>query len=208
MPRIDIISTDAMPEYLNTIGLEIFRLWRQFALGHIHLGGRSIAHPTGRYAAAISFRRYGSRIGVRQPGQIPRRTINHIAIIADEDLAPEAAILETGHRGIDMLQHLQPGRFYPIHREAPTPGIVAGHYDAFPSSPYGRRRVRQMWSQTRQVGFRGFARTPSNPANRGAMNTSHTGPAWYVPPMPAYSPAQHLAELFANAKGVELTVTE
>jgi len=148
-------------------------------------------HPTGRYAASISMRRYGSRRGSRGPGQVPIRTINHVAIIADESLAPEAAILETGHGPIDMLQHLSPGRSYPIFGDAQTPSAVSGA--SFPTSSYGRSRVRKMWAVSRQL--TGFRRTPSASGGRKASNTSGTGKAWTIPAMPAYHPAQILADL-------------
>lgn len=205
MPKIDIVATDADPEYINSIGLEIFRLWREFASGQRHLGGRKIENPTGRYAASISIRRYGTRVGIRTPGHIPTRVITRIAVIADATMAPEAVFLERGHRPIDMLNYLDLGKIYPMHRQGPTPQFVSG--GMLPHGAYGRRRVRQMWAQTRGGRASGYARTPASLANRGATNTSGTGPAWTIPAMPAYSPAQHLAELFANAKGVELTVT-
>jgi hypothetical protein len=205
MPKIDIIGTDVDPNYLNQVGLEIFHKWIDFARGRTALGGKTILYPTGRYAASITMRRYGTRRGARVPGDIPTRTVTHIAIIADEKLAPEAAILETGHAQIDMLQHLAPGRAYPIHRNAPTPaGIVSG--PDFPRTSYGRAQVRKLWAVSREIGARGYARTPKNMAARGPSNTSGTGPAWTIPAMPAYAPAQILADLVRNY-GLQATVS-
>jgi hypothetical protein len=204
VPTIDIVATDQSPEYLNTVALEIFNKWVSFARGRSSLGGRTLLHPTGRYAASISIRRYGTRHGVRSSGAIPTRTISHVAIIADEKLAPEAAILETGHRPIDMLQHLSPGRSYPIHRDSPLPGVAAGA--EFPTTPYGRSRVRKMWTVQRELGARGFARTPGLGSPRGASNTSGTGRAWTIPAMPSYSPAQILTDLINNQYDLRATV--
>lgn len=209
MPRIDVVATDLIPEYLNAVSVDIFRLWRQFALGQTHLGGRSIAYPSGRYAASISMHRYGTRVTtVRSGREYHTRQISHIAIIADERLAPEAHLLEYGHKPIDMLEHLDPGRRYPMHRSG---GYVPTHVRAgarnFPTSASGRARIRSMWSEIRQLRSTGSARTPDDPSERGDMNTSRTGPAWTIPAMPAYEPAHLLAELFASAKGLSITVS-
>lgn len=201
MPQIDIISTDGNPTYLNQVSLEIFRMWQEFARGTRQLGGKRLMHPTGKYAAALSMRRYGSRVGARAAGQIPRRVLSHVAIIANEDVAPEAAILETGHRGIDMLQHLEPGQLYPIHREAPDSGFM-------PQYSMSRSGIRSLYSETRELQMAGYARTPGEGERRGPRNTSGTGPAWYIPPMPMYQPAHILADLFAAAKGLEITVSD
>lgn len=208
MPRIDIVSTDAVPEYLNNVSLDIFRMWREFALGHRHLNGRSIMHPTGRYAASISLHRYGSRVRtVRRGKEMFTRMVSHIAIIADERIAPEAAILESGHVGIDMLDHLRPGRLYPMHRGGAVPGSVSSIESGFPRASPGRRRVVQMWSQSRELSRTGEARTPRDKSHRKPSNTSGTGPAWWIPPMPKYEPAHLLAELYANAQGLDITVS-
>lgn len=208
MPQIEIISTDAVPEYLNAVSVEIFRLWREFALGSRHLGGRKLLYPTGRYASSISMVRRGSRVTtVRQGREFHTRMITSIAIVANEQAAPEAAILETGHKGIDMLQHLAPDTYYPMHRSGPVPASVRQGAASFPRDPSQRRRVRQIWSQIRETRATGRAKTPLDPSMRGPMNTSHTGPAWYIPPMPMYEPAHILAELYANAKGLDITVS-
>lgn len=203
MPIIDIVATDQDQQYLNDVGLEVFRRWVDFARGRTSLGGQMIKNPTGRYAASISMRRYGTREGVRRPGEIPTRTVSHIAIIADEKLAPEAGILETGHRQVDMLQYLQPGKSYPIGRVGQAPTAISGL--EFSSSSYGRSRIRKMWTLARQSGGKGFARTPSG-AVRGASNTSHTGRAWVIPPMPIYSPSQILVDLIRNTYGLDASV--
>jgi hypothetical protein len=163
------VYTDLMPEALTAIGIEIYRLWIAFALGGFRLGGNIVMHPTGRYASSISFRRFGR---------------SHIAIIADPQIAPEAAILERGHAPIDMKTKLRQGQAYPMHRGEP------GHYG---SAGYGRAilaigprarasgRQRNIWAAPRSAGFSGFA------------TVGKTG--WVIPAMRAFAPAQHLADL-------------
>jgi hypothetical protein len=168
------VVTDLDPERLNAVGLEIFRKWIEFAMGGGMLGGRRIMHPTGRYASSIRYKRYGQA---------------HVAIIADESVAPEALILEIGHGPIDLLTKLAAGRTYPIHRGAQ--GAYLG----------GGARGKRMWAQARAAGFSGFATTPTSIADRGPANTSGTGPAWTIPAMPAYSPAHILAELVRQEHG-------
>ncbi len=207
MPRIDIVATDADPAYLNQISLQIFQMWREFAIGHRSLGGEKLIHPSGKYAASISLRRYGSRVGVRAAGEIPIRVLNHVAIIVNEEQAPESVWIEHGHKAFSMLPHLQPGRSYPISRWPQTPGVTSGPAEGFPSGAYGRSRVRHMWSESREASYEarsvggqtlgGYARTPTHGQPSGS-NRSGTGPAWTVPAMPAYAPAQHLVELFEN----------
>jgi len=167
------VITDLNPAALNAVGQEVYRRWLDFALGRDSLGGRRIMHPTGRMASAIEF---------QQRGQ------SRVAIIADENIAPEAGILETGHGAIDLLQKLTPGRTYPIHR---------GTGDAAPQIASGRG-ARRIWASVRAAGFSGYATVPRF-RRAGSRNTSGRGPAWVIPPMPAYSPAHILAELAANA---------
>lgn len=197
MPTVHIVSTDQDPEFINQVALEVYRRWVEFALGQVELGGRRIKNPTGKYASSISIRRYGTRTGVRRPGEIPKRTVTHIAIIANEKVAPEAAILETGHRAIDMLEHLKPNTAYPIHREGGPPPLMIGQ------SAYARSQVRSMWSTRRQASLQGLVKTPRVGEARGARNTSGTGPAWTIPAMPAYAPAQILSELIRESYGLE-----
>ena len=208
--RIDIVATDAIPEYLNAVSLDIFRMWREFALGQRALG-RTLMHPTGKYASSISMHRYGTRVTtVREGREFAVRQISHIAIIAsspDENIEKQINSIEYGHEMIDMLDYLDPNTRYPMHRSGMTPPIVSGGEQAFPRSAQGRGRVRQMWAQTRHLQSTGSARTPADKSQRGDSNTSGTGPAWTIPAMPAYEPAHILAELFAQSKGLEITVS-
>ena len=166
------VYTDLDPTALNAVGQEVYRRWFEFALGKVALGGRHIMHPTGRYASAIEFK---------------QRSESRVAIIADEDIAPEAGILETGHGAIDLLKKLTPGRAYPMHRG------TGGAAPQIASGP----RAKKIWASVRAAGFSGYAVVPRS-RRPGSMNTSGRGPAWVIPPMPAYSPAAILAELASN----------
>lgn len=172
------VFTDLDPDHLNKVGHEIYLKWLDFATGMTELGGRRISNPTGKYASSIRYRRYGA---------------SRVAIVADENVAPEARILETGHKPIDMLEHLAMGAVYPMHRGTGGAGAYVG----------GGARAKKMWASTRAAGFSGFASTPNSRGARGASNTSGTGPAWTIPAMPAYSPAFILAELVRQAHGVK-----
>lgn len=166
------VFTDMDPDQLNAVGQEVFLKWIDFALGKEPLGGRRLMHPTGRYASAIEFRASNRA---------------RVAIVADENIAPEAGILETGHGAVDLLQKLTPGRTYPMHR---------GTGGAAPQIATGRG-ARRIWASVRAAGFAGFATVPRT-RTPGSSNTSRTGPAWVIPAMPAYSPALILAQWVAE----------
>jgi hypothetical protein len=209
MPRIDIVATDQDPKYVTQVGLSIFKMWRDFAAGRQSLGGRSLMHPTGRYAASIRMGRWVRGQEMSRRGRGGRRMVSRIAIIADEGIAPEAGFIERGHHRIDMLRYLQLGRFYPMHR-------LGGGYATDAASTYypsalhsqsfvgGRRQAQRMWAIGREISKAGGAKTPPRifgRGGRGRSNTSNTGPAWTIPPMVAYSPTQHLVDLFRQQYG-------
>lgn len=152
------VYTNLDPQTLTLVGKEIFKKWAQFALGKTPLGGHTLESPTGRYASAISFRQYGA---------------SHVAIIADEKKAPEAAILETGHRSVDLKQYLNQGQSYPMHRATPN---------FSPTLAKMSKKSTAMWAMGQS--FTGFARV--------------TDVGWVIPAMPAYSPAKHLVDLMRN----------
>lgn len=156
------VFTDLEPWALNRVGLEIYRRWVEFAMGMTSLGNdnpRTLAHPTGRYASSISFHNMGP---------------THVAIIAEESLAIEAAILETGHGAVDLKQKLIHGRAYPMHR-----GYAQTMPAVFNTSLRAWRR--NVWGRVRASGATGYARV------------GDTG--WIIPAMPAYAPAHYYANL-------------
>ena len=162
-----VVKTDLDPAALNRIGLEIFAMWLDFAMGNKVLGGRRLVYPTGRYAASLHFRQVGEAA---------------VAIIADEDIAPEAAVLESGHGPVDLKTKLQQGRAYPMHR--PVGGNrVPGGLRRVGSGPPGLKP--RMWAEIRSREASGFASIgPNSPPG-----------SWIIPAMPAYSPALVLSNM-------------
>jgi len=163
-----VVRTNLPPETVTSIGVEIFLLWLDFALGGGALNGKKLIYPSGRYAAAISFR------------QVDAATV---AIVADEDAAPEAAILETGHRGFDMktVTRLQ-GRAIPMHRPVASPEVSrATGLRRTGSGPPGLKPA--IWAELRSASSSGFA-----------SFGPHSAPdSWMIPPMQPYAPAMALA---------------
>lgn len=162
-----IVRTNLPPAAVTSIGVEIFLMWLDFALGGGTLNGKKIHYPSGRYAASISIK------------QVDPVTV---AIVADESIAPEAAILETGHRSFDMKTVASlAGRSIPMHR---PPGVV-------PGVPLGRIGSRQpglkpqMWAEAKAAEGSGFASFGPNSAPG----------SWIIPAMAAYSPALTLSVL-------------
>lgn len=111
--KIYIVRTDLGPEDLHDVAMQIYAKWLEFALGEGALGGKTLKHPTGRYAAAIS-------VTQEQDGSY--------LIYADDDL-PEAGILESGHQAFDLKTRFQQGRLYPMHRGGEFTGYASISYD-------------------------------------------------------------------------------
>lgn len=186
MPQIDVYSNMGGKE-LNAIGLAIFRMWSEFAIGQRRLGGRRLEHPTGTYQSSL---------------RVEMRGMNHVAVIADTAIAPHAKFIESGHGQFDLLPYLTPGRSYPIQRT--TFFGDTGAVTRFNVNPNTGRRGRGRATGLVRAGrfvpsISGIVRTPrSRDALGGRQNTSRRGPAWTVPTMPAYSPARIIAGLFAQ----------
>jgi hypothetical protein len=161
--KIYTVFTDLDPDQLTEIMFELMKKWIAFAMGEDTINGHRVQSPTGRYASSI---------------RLEGRAVNEVAIVADEDIAPEAAFLEEGHGAVDLKQHLTPGRAYPMHRGAGAPIL---------NSTFGGR-ARNVWAVPRAAGFNGFARVPSE-------ITAENADSWIIPPMAAWSPAQHLSDL-------------
>jgi hypothetical protein len=169
-----VIKTNLPPEAVTQIGMEIFARWVEFALGQASLGGRRLIYPTGRYASSISFQRVGAA---------------SVAIVADESVAPEAAVLEYGHGPVDLKTKLRPG-VYPMHR---PPGGSA-HQSATGllrrgSGPPGMKP--RMWAEIRQREASGYASvSPNSPPG-----------SWIIPAMTPYAPAMMLAAMARSMAG-------
>lgn len=163
MPRFyDVFIAGASEQELSDVGVAIAARWVLFALGKAPLGGHVVAFPTGRYAASI---------------RVEKRSPTHVAVISDEEFAPEARILEEGHRRIDLKRYASlAGRTLPMHRGAGPPVIAGAGSSA------------SVFATARRGGFSGYARVPSRV-------TSENADSWIIPAMRAWSPAMHLAEL-------------
>jgi hypothetical protein len=147
-----VIRTDLPPEGVTQIALEIYARWVDFAMGGSAIGGRRLISPTGRYASSIQYKQEAEHV---------------VAIVADENIAPEAAYIEHGHGAVDLKTRLQSGKAYRMNRST----------GAAPSmSP-------KMWGEMRRAGNTGFASFGPNSAPD----------SWVIPAMQAYSPALILA---------------
>lgn len=161
-----VIRTNLPPEAVNRIGLEIFARWLDFALGNTVLNGRRLVHPTGRYAASIQYKQEGEAT---------------VAIIADEQSAPEATFIESGHQAVDLKTRLQHGRAYPMHRP-PGANLPSGLRRTGSGPPSMKPR---MWADVRSREASGYASIgPNSPPG-----------SWIIPAMPAYAPALALAAI-------------
>lgn len=171
LPAINV-HTDLDPQALTDVGVMVYLKWVSFAMGQSDIGGKVLMHPTGRYASSISFKQFSR---------------SHIAIISDEKFAPESVFLEKGHGSIDLKRYLLRGHSYPMHRGGIGEyGSVGYGQPIFAATARSRRigKQRGMWGAVRAQGFSGFA------------SVGETG--WVIPPMVAYSPAQHLSDMIRN----------
>lgn len=174
-----VVLTDFDPQTLTQVGLRVYEQWVSFAMGRTQLQSRQLQHPTGRYASAIS----------RQP-KGPYR----VAIIADEQKAPEALFLEEGHDPVDLKKKLTGGRAYPIYRGSKTGTSGGGYhwsgggYGPPVRNPSQKAFKRNIWGVVRSSGNTGIARVPTKITPQNAHS-------WIIPRMVAYSPAAHLVDL-------------
>jgi hypothetical protein len=190
------VYTDLDPDELTEVAMETFIAWVSFALGSVSLGGRTLgkgdksfyrSQLRGRYAASISWKKEGP---------------NHVAIIADEDMAPEALWIEEGTKGANMKEHMlqdgKVGRNGTRYRDIPMRGEQSGPTgslnDIVNAAANGSFSAGQkkLWAKPR----------PTVDSDRIVRMTDAPGSAaWIIPPMPAYSPAQILATLLRTGYG-------
>jgi hypothetical protein len=183
------VMTDLDPNALTEVVMETYRRWLSFALGQSEIGGNVLAHPSGRYAASISWKRTGQ---------------SEIAIIADESKAPEGDWIERGRSAFSIKAAMlgkgntkisKQGyryRFIPL-RAFPTKPTF--DMNRIISNSRGERlpvRSAKLWAKARtDVG-----------SNRGATMSDKPGSrTWIIPPMPAYSPAKILADMLRENYG-------
>lgn len=179
------VHTNLDPETLTEVVAETYRMWLAFALGQGEIGGKTLAHPSGRYAASISYRKTGAA---------------SFAVIADESVAPEALWIEDGRRGANMKDAMLAGgkigkdgcryRDIPIRKDGVAPGFDLG--DAVTNGREGRlpAKVGRLWATPR-------AHTDAGRYVR--MSDAPGSSAWQIPDMPAYSPAAILADLIGRS---------
>lgn len=174
------------PSEITAVGFQVMKKWIAFALGRDEIAAQRVDHPTGRYASSIRMEQLGPL---------------HVAIIADEEIAPEAAVLEGGHGPIDLKQF--GGRAVPLHRGQPGAYGSAGYGAAsLVSKPTSRRAsgvsvvrpgARRAWAEARSQGDTGIRRIPSK-------ITAENSSSWIIPTMNAWSPAFHLAEMIRQGE--------
>jgi hypothetical protein len=172
-----VVKTNLPPEGVSRVALAIFSMWIDFALGKSSLGGatRQIAYPTGRYASSIRYQQEGE---------------STVAVIADPAIAPEAAVLETGHDEVDLKTKLKWGKPYRMHRTSlgtgPTGARLRTSFGTLRTGP-GPPHFR-MWAEVRRKGDTGFA----------SIGPNSDPSSWIIPDMPAYSPALILSRMAAK----------
>jgi hypothetical protein len=165
------VYTNADPEEISEVALDLYKEWLDFAEGLGRIGGRRLVHPTGRYAKSL---------------RLDRGDLQHVAIIADEKVAPEALWLEVGHGSFDLKESLVRGKAYPIHRG----GMLSWHP---PSASGFQHPALGMEASHRGQFLVAWARVG--------------GTGWIVPAMPAYEPGLHLAREAARRLGGRLSVS-
>jgi hypothetical protein len=180
------VHTNLNPEQLTEVAMETYRQWLAFALGQFSIGGKTLAHPSGRYAASISWRRTGAA---------------SVAIIADESTTPEAGWIEEGHAAFDIRAKMLKGRPFrriPIRKDGSlpansTPQIIENRLGGRLSKPQAK-----IWATPRPaVDAVRWVTMSSNPRNGKGQ------PAWIIPAMAPYAPAKILSDLIAKQYGNE-----
>jgi hypothetical protein len=187
------IFTDLDPDMLGSVAAATYYRWLEFAIGKTDIGGKTLKHPSGRYASAISWKKTSRAV---------------VSIIADESVANEVGIIEDGSPAVDLKSkmltagkskrskagylyrtlYLRPDQW----REAPSIGM-----DTITSAFGGERlasRVGKIWAQPRP---------DVDPNSRGpfTMTNKPGSSPWRIPAMAAYAPAAILAQELQSQYG-------
>ena len=181
------VRTNLSPALLTEVAIETYRQWLEFALGREAIGGHTLQHPSGRYAASISWRRTG---------------VASIAIIANERQAPEAKWLEEGTSAADlktaMLAGVAPGRSgyrsrsVPISSDSPAPTLLDGDIRSSPLGQAISAKIGRIWAAAKAGrGRQGFATMSDRPGSA----------AWRVPAFIPYAPAAIMSSLLRKEYG-------
>lgn len=186
------VYTNLDPLQLSEIASETFFKWLKFALGQEELNGKKLAHPSGRYASSISWRRTG---------------MAKVSIIADEEAIPEAGAIEYGHPATSMKDHMLFGgaaklskqgylyRVIPLRPDQwrPTPTLSQNMLVDTLSGGRLRKGVARMWATPRPS---------TDGGSRFVTMTNKPGSSpWIVPEFHPYAPAQFLAEVLQQEFG-------
>lgn len=201
------VHTNLDPLELSELAAETFMVWLQFAMGQESLDGKKLKHANGRYAASIRWRRTG---------------VAKVAIIADENVAPEAGAIEYGRPAIDMKEHQLYGGKARLSKDGYLYRVLLLRPDQWqPLLPkfnqnmvidtMGSGRVRpglaRMWAKPRPWVHTGRSygdgnaarfRTMSNKPKRAA---NHPGPAWTMPEFHPYAPGKILRDIIESEFG-------
>ena len=188
------VHTNANPQQLGLIAADTYKQWMEFALGHKEIGGKKLMHPSGKYAASISWQRQGTY---------------QVVIVADDTVAPEGKWIEDGISGFSIKQKML-AKYSKINAKGER-------YRIIPMPPYpDKDKPNDMLNGNSLADFitkynpngqrvrRNIARMWGKPIKRTSFRTMRDGPgaaAWYIPDRPAYAPAKHLADLLKNQYG-------
>lgn len=175
-PIVYDVWTDADRDEIEAVALDIFREWVAWAEGKIRIGGKFLLHPTGRYASAL-------RLDIDR---------NHVAIIADESVAPEAYFLEIPRGPVDLKEYAPPlPRHIRMHRGG---GVVARAADQ-PQPKLPRAGLSPAQYRTPKLIARRRAQYGKiNGSEWATLTRDQPEDSWIIPAMPAYQPGHWLAE--------------
>lgn len=196
-----VVHTNLDPLQLTEIAAETFFVWLKFALGQQTLEGKKLKHANGRYAASIRWRRTG---------------VAKVAIIADENVAPEAGAIEYGRPAIDMKEHQlyggkahisKDGYLYrtlllrPDQWRPPAPSLNPNMVIDTVAGGRVRQGLARMWAKPRPWVDDGGGSRFRTMSNRPKRAQNHPGPAWTMPEFHPYAPGKILADIIKQEFG-------
>jgi hypothetical protein len=180
-----VVQTNLSPDELTDVAIATYVKWLAWAIGDGSLLGKTLKHPSGRYASSISWRRTG---------------IATVAIIADESIAPEATWLEKGASAHSMRDAMLGEGNTKTDKQGYRYRVIPIRKDgAFPSITGNTPSVEQTYNGgglTAKLGKIWSRPVPHTDASHYAVMSDRPGAsAWNVPAQPAYAPAAILAAL-------------
>jgi hypothetical protein len=191
MAAVYEVMTDLDPEALTQVAIETYAKWLDWALGKGSLLGMTMKHPSGRYAASLSWKRTGA---------------SSVAIIADEKIAPEALWIEEGASAHSMKEAmLGKGntkvdaqgyryRVIPIRKDGYFPQGTDANPEVVQTPTGGgiSAATGKIWSR----------KAPAIDASHYAVMSDRPGASdWIVPAQAPYAPGAILASLLKQEFG-------